>query len=135
MNTSIQNNKTEKDSNKEFWDSLHSEIIKSYKDFSREDIFSYVEKSFMFSLFFRGTSHKELNIFRSILQLQDLGYLILFEFMPKERTSVIDFELDELAIYHNIKKTLKNVSSAIGPILYNRFSVLITGGPQTMAPA
>lgn len=134
MNTSIQNNKTEKDSNKEFWDSLHSEIIKSYKDFSREDIFSYVEKSFMFSLFFRGTSHKELNIFRSILQLQDLGYLILFEFMPKERTSVIDFELDELAIYHNIKKTLKNVSSAIGPILYNRFSVLITGGPQTMAP-
>lgn len=67
MNTSIQNNKTEKDSNKEFWDSLHSEIIKSYKDFSREDIFSYVEKSFMFSLFFRGTSHKELNIFRSIL--------------------------------------------------------------------
>ena len=60
MNTSIQNNKTEKDSNKEFWDSLHSEIIKSYKDFSREDIFSYVEKSFMFSLFFRGTSHESL---------------------------------------------------------------------------
>ena len=49
--------------------------------------------------------------------------------MPKERTSVIDLNWMSF-IYHNIK-TLKNVSSAIGPILYNRFSVLIIGS-QTL---
>lgn len=122
------------DLNKEFWDSLHTEILKANRDFSQEDLFSYVEKSFMFSLFFRGTSHKELSVYRNLLKLKDLGYMILLEFLPKEKTSNIDFDIDELTLHYFIKKELKDVSSAVGPILQNRISVLISDGPDTLAP-
>ncbi|TAH65903.1 MAG: AraC family transcriptional regulator, partial [Anaerolineaceae bacterium] len=120
---------------KEFWDSLHTELLNSKIEYSKEDILSYVEKSFMFSLFFRGTSHKELNIFRSILKFKDLGYLILVEFQPKESTNIMDFDLDELDMYHFIKKELKGMSTAIGPMIHNRFCILVTDGPETLAPS
>lgn len=122
------------DLNKEFWDSLHAEILKSNRDFSQEDLFSYVEKSFVFSLFFRGTSHKELSVFRSILNLKDLGFLILLEFLPKEKTNIIDFDIDELTLYYFIKEKLKDFSTAVGPVMQNRIGILITGGPETLAP-
>jgi two-component system response regulator YesN len=134
MSTPNIDNKTDNELNKEFWDSLHTEIIKSNIELSREHTFSYVEKSFVFSLFFRGTSHKELNIFRSILNLQDLGYLILIEFLPKEKTNIIDFDIDEHTLYHLIKKELAGVATAIGPIISNRLSILVTDGPQSLAP-
>lgn len=126
--------KTDNDLNKEFWDSLHAEILNSKKAFSIEDMFSYVEKSFMFSLFFRGTSHKELNVFRNILDIKDLGYLILFEFLPSENTNIIDFDLDELNMYYLIKNELKDLSTAVGPLINNRFSILVTDGPESLAP-
>lgn len=119
---------------KEFWDSLHIEILKSNRDFTKEDLFSYVEKSFVFSLFFRGTSHKELNIFRSVLKLKDLGYLIVLEFLPNEKTNVIDFDIDEQNLYYFIKKELKTYSTAIGPMMQNRIPILITAGPEVLAP-
>lgn len=122
------------DLNKEFWESLHNEILKANEDFTKEDLFSYVEKSFVFSLFFRGTSHKELSVFKNILNLKDLGYVILIEFMPKDKTSIIDFDIDELALHYLIKNELKDVSSAVGPMLQNQITILITGGPEKLAP-
>lgn len=134
MNTYSIDNRTDSDLNKEFWDNLHAEILKSKKDFSQEDIFSYVEKSFMYSLFFRGTSHKELSIFRNILKLNDLGYLIILEFLPSENTNIIDFDIDELTLYYNVKNELKDISTALGPMIYNRLSILVTDGPKNLAP-
>jgi two-component system response regulator YesN len=134
MNTSNIDVMSDSYLNKEFWDSLQAEILRSKKAFSIEDIFSYVEKSFMFSLFFRGTSHKELNVFRSILDFKDLGYLILFEFLPKDSTNIMDFDIDELSMYYFIKNKLKGLSAAIGPLLHNRFSILITDGPDELGP-
>lgn len=134
MNTDNIDKKTDSHINREFWDSLHAEIIKTNKEFSQEDIFSYVEKSFMYSLFFRGTSHKELSIFRNLLKFNDLGYLILLEFLPKESTNILDFDIDELSLYYFIKKEMKDVSTALGPMIYNRLSILVTDGPDTLAP-
>lgn len=134
MNISNFDIRTNKDLGNDFWDSLQIEILNSKKAFSLDDIFSYVEKNFMFSLFFRGTSHKELNAFRSILNFKDLGFLILFEFMPNDNTNIIDFDFDELNLYHFIKKELYGMSASIGPLIHNRFCVLITDGPKTLAP-
>lgn len=133
MNTYNIDNKRDTDLNKEFWDTLQSEILKSSNAFTTKDIFSYVEKSFMFSLFFRGSSYKELSISQIILNLKDLGYLILLEFIPEEKTGVIDFDFDELELYYFIKNELKDVSNAIGPMIDNRFSILITGDPEVLA--
>ena len=127
-------NKYGKDLNKEFWESLHNELLKSNEDTNKEDLFSYVEKSFVYSLFFRGMSHKELNVFRNLLKLKDLGYVIQFEFLPKEKTGIIDYDIDELDLYYLVKNELKDISSAIGPILQNQFSVIVTEGPDKLAP-
>lgn len=134
MSTNNIDIKSDNDLNKEFWESLQAEILGSRRSFSKDDIFSYVEKSFMFSLFFRGTSHKELNVFRSILNFEDLGYLILFEFIPEDNTTIMDFDVDELAMYYFIKDQLKGHSTAIGPMIHNRLSILITDGPESLAP-
>ncbi|HPU64041.1 MAG TPA: AraC family transcriptional regulator [Mobilitalea sp.] len=122
------------DLNKEFWESLHNEMLKANEALSQTDLFSYVERSFVFSLFFRGTSHKELSVFRNILNLKDLGYVIQLEFLPKEKTSNIDFDIDELALYYLIKNELKGVTSAVGPMLQNQISILVTEGPNKLAP-
>lgn len=132
MNTSHIDNKSDTELNKEFWDSLQTEILKSNYNFTSQDIFSYVEKNFMFSLFFRGTSYKELSISQTILNLKDLGYLVLLEFLPKDTTGIIDFELDELDLYYFIKNVLKDVPNAIGPMIENRISILITGNPDVL---
>jgi two-component system response regulator YesN len=121
--------------NKEFWDSLHREILKSNLDFESEDLYSYVEKSFMFSMFFRNTSHKELCVFRDILKLQDLGFLILLEFQLEDNANNFDFEIDELALYYFIKDKLKLYSTAVGPMVDSRLSILITDGPDNFTPS
>jgi two-component system response regulator YesN len=134
MKTPNVNSKNNIDLDKEFWDSLHTEIIKANQDFTQKDLFSYLEKSFVFSLFFRGASHKELSIIRNLLKLKDLGYLILLEFLPQDRTNIIDFDIDELTLYYLIKDELKDYTTAIGPMIYNRISILITDGPNALAP-
>lgn len=83
MNTSNIDTSKYNNLDKEFWDSLHTELLKSKKEISQEDIFSYVEKSFLCSLFICGASHKELNVFRSILNFKDLGYLIFSNLCEK----------------------------------------------------
>ena len=133
MNISNTANKNDFELDKEFWDSLQIEILKSNNDFTKEDIFSYVEKCFMFSLFYRGTSYKELSIAQTVLNLKDLGYLVLLEFLPEERTGVIDYDLDELELYYFIKDILKDVSNGIGSMVDNRVSILITDNPDVLA--
>jgi len=122
------------DLNKEFWDSLHNEILKSNEDISKEELLSYVENSFVYSLFFRGMSHKELNAFRNILKLKDLGYVIQFEFIPKDKTGIIDYDINNLNLYYLIKNELKDISCAVGPILQNQVSIIVTEGPDKLAP-
>jgi two-component system response regulator YesN len=134
MNTSNIDTSKYNNLDKEFWDSLHTELLKSKKEISQEDIFSYVEKSFLCSLFICGASHKELNVFRSILNFKDLGYLIFFKFMREDNMDVIDFDIDELDMYYFLKNELKDMSISIGPILHNKFCILVTDGPQTLAP-
>lgn len=131
MNTPNTDNNSDLD--KVFWDNLQNGIIKSNNDFTKEDVFSYVEKSFMFSLFFRGTSYKELNVSRLMLDLNDLGYLVLLEFMSKEKTKIIDFDMEELDLYYFIKSELKDVSNAIGPMIDNRINILITDGSEALS--
>ena len=46
---------------------------------------------------------KELSVFKSILNFKNLGFVILFEFLPKEETEIIDFDIDELSMYYFIK--------------------------------
>lgn len=135
MNTTETDTKIRDLFDRQFWDSLHTGILNSSNEFSKEDILSYVEKSFMFSLFCRGASHKELSVFKSILNFKNLGFVILFEFLPKEETEIIDFDIDELSMYYFIKNELKGISAVIGPMIHNRFCLLVTDDAYTQVSA
>ena len=112
---------------KEFWDSLQSEILTSNQRFTQEDIKYFIEKNYMFSLFFRGTSHQELHCFRNLFHMGDNAYLILLALLPENKPGFLDFDIDDYDLYHLLKKTLgPDKVNALGPLISNRISILIS---------
>ena len=113
----------------DFWGILQSDIITSEHGSSfYDDTFAYSEQNAMFSLFFRGFSQLELIHFQNFFQLKDKGYLILIEFLPGEDSNTETLELKSLDCYRFIRRTLSDRSHfAIGHLISNRISILITG--------
>ena len=113
----------------DFWGILQSDIITSEHGSSfYDDTFAYGEQNAMFSLFFRGFSQLELIHFQNFFQLKDKGYLILIEFLPGEDSNTETLELKSLDCYRFIRRTLSDRSHfAIGHLISNRISILITG--------
>ncbi len=117
---------------KEFWDSLRSDILISNQNINFEDLAYHIEKNYMFSLFFRGTSYKdyylEVTGFKNIFHLKDSGYLIVLEILPEDKPNLFDFAIDEYEFYHFLKGVLSEyyVINTIGPIISNRISILIS---------
>lgn len=125
MNQSSNMNYPEKE--KEFWDSLQSEIIISNQNVTEEDFSYIIEKNFMFSMFFRGTSHKELILFKSYLRLKETGYMIVLELLPRDTSDYNDVNINDEAFYSFLKKTIPNhIPNAIGPMITNRISILLS---------
>ncbi len=110
---------------RDFWDDLQMDILTANQNLAGEDYRAYIERSFMFSLFFRGCTAMEIVGFQKVLQLKDNGYLILIELLELSKNSMIGFTVDEFALHHFIKKALPSKSCIIGPILTNRMSILI----------
>ena len=54
MNPAKTDDKSKESLHKDFWDNLHAELAKTKNAFSMTDILSYIEKNFIFSLFYRG---------------------------------------------------------------------------------
>lgn len=111
---------------KDFWDSLQMDILTSNQDLTQEDYLSFIERSFIFSIFFRGCSALEIVGFQKILGLKENGYLILLELLEPIKTNLTNFTIDEFSLHHSIKNILHNKNCALGPMLTNRMCVLIS---------
>lgn len=112
---------------KEFWDSLQSEILNATQKVTKEDLSYIMEKNFMFSIFFRGTSQKELISFKHLFHLKDTGYMILLELMPRGGSDYIDVNLDEEDFYRFLKNNIpSHLPNTIGPMITNRISILLS---------
>ena len=112
---------------KEFWDSLQSDIIISEQKLTKEDLMDFIEKNFMFSLFFRGMPHKELIGFQSLFHIKDSGYVIILDIYPGEKMDLADSEMNEHDLYKKIKSFLSDrPACAVGPVVSNRACVLIS---------
>ncbi|HKL98965.1 MAG TPA: AraC family transcriptional regulator [Mobilitalea sp.] len=110
----------------EFWDNLQSEILESNHTLTTEDLQYFVEKNFMFSLFFRGTTYKELLCYKSLYHMKDSAYLILLELNTAEKLELTDFTIDEYEFYSFLKRTLAGTINTIGPMISNRISILVS---------
>jgi len=119
------NNQSNLDDARDFWGSLQMDILTSNQTLSKEDLLSLIEKSFMFSMFFRGCPPLELIGFQNILGIKDIGFVLIVELSEQNNSNITDLTLDELRLHHHIKNTIhENV--AVGPLITNRISILVT---------
>ncbi len=123
LKTNPHNNSNQKD----FWDSLQTELLTSNQNLTRDDIIYFIEKNYMFSLFFRGSSYKEISCFKSLFQTKEHGYLILLELLSEDKPNFLDYDVDEYEFYRFLKAAIgPDISNTIGPIISNRINVLVS---------
>lgn len=113
-------------SSKDFWDSLQQDIITSSQKLTLEDYNAILERSFMFSLLFRGCSSLELVVFQTLLKIKQYGYFTIIEFCVPNQTSIGELLSDELKLHIYIKSLLGDKVITVGPLIANRISLLIT---------
>lgn len=109
---------------KDFWDKLQMDIMSSNQNLTHDDYLSFVERNFMFTLFFRGCSPLEITISQKLFNLKEYAYIIMFEINDLSKTN-LSTPLDEIKFFHTIKNALHNVVATIGPMITNRFTILI----------
>lgn len=119
-------NQSSSNEQKDFWNSLQMELAVTNQEISMEDLHAFVERSFMFSLFFRGCPAYEIAGFQKMLHIKSNGYLILLAFSEKKKSNLYNVTIDEFDLHHSIKKLLPNTNNTIGPYITNRISILIT---------
>lgn len=111
---------------KDFWDSLQMDMINANQKLTKQDYAIFIERSFMFSIFFRGCSPLEVACFRTMFDIKEYAYLILFELIDTNKTNSNSSSIDEEKLYSTVRDTLKDRNCAVGPIITSRFSVLIS---------
>jgi len=111
---------------KDFWDSLQMDIMSSAQKLTIKDYVSLIERSFMFSIFFRGCPQIEMIGFQNILGIKDNGYVLLLELNEQNKTKLDDLTIDEFELHHFIKNTLNQVNSTVGPMITNRIIIFIS---------
>lgn len=118
------NNNTELSDAKDFWDSLHLDILTSNQKLSEEDYKSFVERSMMFSIFFRGCHPNETLCFKKLFHLGDTGYVVILDCSEFLHLGTSDSSADELEIHHFIKNLFPDRKYLVGPLIVNRICLL-----------
>lgn len=111
---------------KDFWDSLHLDILASNQKLSRNDYRSFIERSFVFSMFFRGCHPLELLGFRNFLEIRENGYCLILDLPESQQSGMNEEAADELEIYHYIHSLFPDHRLYIGPLITNRICILVT---------
>lgn len=111
---------------KAFWDSLKMDMINANHKLTEKDYVTCTERSFMFSIFFRGCTPLELAAFQELFEIKEYAYVILFELSESSKNYTGGAALDELKLYYLIKDSLGKKNSAIGPMITERFCILIS---------
>lgn len=111
---------------KDFWDSLHLDILTSNQKISQEDYLSFIERSFMFSIFFRGCHPLELNGLCKFLKIKENGYVLILDLSELLQPSMSDITIDEFELHHFIQDLYPDTNVTVGPIITNRICLLIT---------
>ena len=127
---------------RDFWDSLHLDILTSNQKALQEDDKSLIERSFLYSLFFRGYSPVELIRFRKILNIKDNGCVLILTFTEPPHMGMNEDSLDEYELYHHLRTKLNNSNICIGPLFVNKIALLLTEnssninklGPEELYP-
>lgn len=122
----ISNDQTGSTNPRDFWDSLHLDILTANQKPVQEDYISYIERSFLFSLFFRGCHPLELNGFRKILNIRDYGYVLNLNLNELSHSGTNEEAIDELELYQYLRTRFSDRNICISPQIINRVVLLVT---------
>jgi two-component system response regulator YesN len=111
---------------KDFWDKLHLDIITSNQKLDDEDYRMFVERNFMFSIFFRGCDPLEITCFQKMFGVGEYGYVIIFEINELNKTNGFGEPIDEIRLYRLVRNSVTNSGITIGPLIVKRFSILVS---------
>ncbi len=111
---------------RDFWDSLHLDILTANQKIMPKDYIYFIERSFLFSLFFRGSHPLELDAFRKILNIKENGYVLILNFTELPQSGTSDEAIDELEIYQYLRSQFINKNICIGPQIKKRVVLLVT---------
>ncbi|MHB8128440.1 MAG: helix-turn-helix domain-containing protein [Mobilitalea sp.] len=120
------NNQLNFSKQKDFWDSLQIDMLTSNQEMSSYDYLAFIERSFMFSIFFRGCPPLEVAGFQNILGIKESGYVILIELLDKNKSATSDIAIDTFTLHYYLKDQLKQKNCTVGPLITNRISILIS---------
>lgn len=125
MNTQKDNDNSSEQN--DFWDSLQMDIIISNQKLTAKDYYTFIERGFMFSLFFRGCPALEITAFQEMYHIKDYAYVILLEFVEQSKTIILGSSIDDdFKLHYLIKDALKDKNCAVGPMITNRICILIS---------
>ena len=110
---------------RDFWDSLHLDILTSNQKM-QEDYRSYIERSFLYSLFYRGCHPFELIGFRKLLNIKENGYVLILTIPESLPSGMSEEAIDEFEIYNYLRSLFINKSICIGPLIINKIFLLIS---------
>ncbi len=121
-----QNNQSGLSDPKDFWDSLHLDILTSSQTLSSKDCHSFAERSFMFFLFFRGCLPMETVCLQKLFHLGEVGFVLLLDIPELLTSGTNDSSIDEIELYHFIKSLFPDRNYLVGPLISNRIYLLFT---------
>jgi two-component system response regulator YesN len=119
---------------RDFWDSLHLDILTSNQKTVQEDDKSLIERSFLYSLFFRGCHPFELIGFRRILNIKDNGCVLILNFTDLSQSGTNEDVIDEYEIYQYLRDQFINKNICIGPLIISRICLLISDNSSLSSP-
>ncbi len=111
---------------RDFWDSLHLDILTANQNIMHNDYISLIERSFLFSLFSRNCNPIELNALRKTLGIKEYGYVLILNLTLLPQSSTAEEDIDESAINHYLRSLFIDNNICIGPLIVNRIVLLVT---------
>jgi two-component system response regulator YesN len=110
----------------DFWESLRMDLLTSNQGFASKDFHAFLERSMMYSMFFRGCPPLELVTYHNLLGNKSNGYIIILDITDHGEHIDNKGPLDEIQLYYEIKRILCAKNNAVGPLINSRISILIT---------
>ncbi len=111
---------------RDFWNGLQNDLLTPNQNLSNDEFLAILERSIMFSLFFRGCQVNEIKAFQQKLNIKAYVYVILLELSDSTSNTPESNAINEFELHRLIKQVLSYKNCVVGPMLTKRIILLIS---------
>ena len=111
---------------RDFWNDLQNDLLTPNQNLSKDEFLTILERSVMFSLFFRGCQVNEIMAFQQKLNIKAYVYVVLLELSDLFSNTPESNSINEFELHQQIKQVLSYKNCVVGPLLTKRIILLIS---------